>query len=54
MNESRKLPIGIQSFEKLRRGGYLYVDKTELIYKLVTEGTQYTFCRAPAASERAC
>ena len=45
MNESRKLPIGIQSFEKLRRGGYLYVDKTELIYKLVTEGTQYFLSR---------
>ena len=40
MNESRKLPIGIQSFEKLRKEGYLYVDKTDLIYKLVTEGTQ--------------
>ena len=24
-----KLPIGIQDFEKLRTGGYLYVDKTE-------------------------
>ena len=31
---SRKLPIGIQSFEKLRTGGYLYVDKTELVYRL--------------------
>ena len=31
----KKLPIGIQSFEKLRTGGFLYVDKTEYIYKLV-------------------
>ena len=27
-------PIGIQNFEKLRRGGYFYIDKTALIYKL--------------------
>ena len=32
-----KYPIGIQSFEKLRELSYLYVDKTELIYKLVKE-----------------
>ena len=30
----RKLPIGIQTFEKIRCGGYLYVDKTELVWKL--------------------
>ena len=29
-----KYPIGIQSFEKIRQGGYVYVDKTDLIYKL--------------------
>ena len=28
----RKLPIGIQTFEKLRKGDYLYVDKTELVW----------------------
>ena len=32
----RKLPIGIQTFEKIRRGGYLYVDKTELVWKLAS------------------
>ena len=31
-----RYPIGIQSFESLRRLGYLYVDKTELIHNLVT------------------
>lgn len=31
----RKLPIGLQSFEKLRKRGMLYVDKTEYIYELV-------------------
>ncbi len=30
----RKLPIGIQTFEKLRKGDYLYVDKTELVWKI--------------------
>ena len=31
----KKLPIGIQSFEKLRTDGFLYVDKTSYIYELV-------------------
>ena len=37
-----KYPIGIQSFEKLREDGYVYVDKTDLIYKLVHGGTIYS------------
>jgi hypothetical protein len=41
----RKLPIGIQDFEKLRRGGYIYVDKTAHIYRLVTEGNPYFLSR---------
>ena len=45
MHAIRKLPIGIQSFEELRTEGYLYVDKTDLIYKLVTEGKQYFLSR---------
>ena len=45
MNESRILPIGVQSFDDLRREGYLYVDKTALVYKLVTEGRQYFLSR---------
>jgi len=32
----RKLPIGIQTFEKIRLGGYLYVDKTELVWQLAS------------------
>ena len=27
-------PIGIQNFEKIRKDGYLYIDKTALIYQL--------------------
>ena len=39
------LPIGIQSFEFLRSEGYLYVDKTELVYRLVTKGKPYFLSR---------
>lgn len=35
MNTIQKLPIGIQDFESLRKDGYLYVDKTRMVYKLV-------------------
>ena len=47
MNHSplRKLPLGIQSFEFLRQEGYLYVDKTALIYQLVTMGKPYFLSR---------
>ena len=38
-------PIGIQDFGKLRKGGYVYVDKTALIYKLATTGSYYFLSR---------
>lgn len=38
-------PIGIQDFEKLRQNGYLYIDKTALIYQLVTSGSYYFLSR---------
>ena len=41
----RKLPIGIQSFEYIRNQGYLYVDKTALIYKMATMGKPYFLSR---------
>ena len=40
-----KYPIGIQDFEKIINGGYVYVDKTSLIYRLVTEGNIYFLSR---------
>ena len=40
-----KYPIGIQSFEKIIEDGYVYVDKTDLVYKLVTEGHIYFLSR---------
>ena len=36
-----KYPIGIQSFDQIIEGGFVYVDKTDMIYKLVTEGKIY-------------
>ncbi|SEO17531.1 PD-(D/E)XK nuclease superfamily protein [bacterium A37T11] len=41
----RKYPIGLQSFRKIREGGYLYVDKTEIIHQLVTTGEYYFLSR---------
>ena len=40
-----KLPIGIQDFQKLREGGYLYVDKTALLHQLVTQSGYYFLSR---------
>ncbi len=40
-----KYPIGIQNFEKIRREGYVYVDKTALIHRLVNEGSYYFLSR---------
>ena len=40
-----KYPIGIQDFGKLRREGYAYVDKTALMYKMVSEGSYYFLSR---------
>ena len=36
-----KYPIGIQSFDQLREDGYVYIDKTDLVYSLVTGGKIY-------------
>ena len=38
-------PIGIQNFEKIREGGYVYVDKTDLIYNIVETGGYYFLSR---------
>ncbi len=39
------LPIGIQTFRKIREENYLYVDKTKQIYDLITTGTTYFLSR---------
>lgn len=38
-------PIGIQNFESLRRGGYLYVDKTAILHRMVRTGSYYFLSR---------
>lgn len=39
-------PIGIQNFEKIRTGNFLYIDKTASIYKLVKTGSYYFLSRS--------
>ena len=42
----KRLPIGIQTFSDIREGNFLYVDKTALVYKLVSEN-KYVFLSRP-------
>nr|VFJ68587.1 MAG: Predicted AAA-ATPase [Candidatus Kentron sp. DK] len=46
METLKKLPLGIQDFDKLIQGGYLYVDKTESIHRMVT-GSSAQFLSRP-------
>ena len=43
----RKLPVGIQSFEKIRKDGYLYVDKTDIIWQLANRNKTYNYLSRP-------
>ena len=43
----RKLPVGIQSFEKIRKDGYLYVDKTDIIWQLANRNKMYNYLSRP-------
>ena len=45
MENPKKLPIGIQDFEKLRSGNHIYVDKTGQIHRLITEGVAFFLSR---------
>ena len=40
-----KYPIGIQSFDQIIEDGYVYIDKTDLIYQLVKGGKIYFLSR---------
>ncbi len=46
MNE-RRLPVGIQSFESIRKDHYLYVDKTDIVWNLVNKGKKYNYLSRP-------
>lgn len=50
---NRKLPIGIQTFEKIRKGNYLYVDKTALVGKWCPQASPISLA-VPDVSEKAC
>ena len=43
----RRLPVGIQSFEKIRKDGYLYVDKTDIIWQLANREKTYNYLSRP-------
>lgn len=45
MRQMRKLPIGIQTFEEIRKDNYLYVDKTAMIYQIANTGKPYFLSR---------
>lgn len=45
MEELKKLPIGEQEFELLRRENRLYIDKTDLIYQMIQDGIYYFLSR---------
>lgn len=46
MTPKIKYPVGIQTFSEIRNNGYLYIDKTDLIYQLVKTG-KYFFLSRP-------
>jgi Predicted AAA-ATPase/PD-(D/E)XK nuclease superfamily len=44
-NVMQKYPIGIQNFQKLRQGGFVYIDKTQYIYNLTQQAGYYFLSR---------
>ena len=47
MGQERLYPIGIQTFSEIREGNYLYVDKTELVYRMTHSASKYQFLSRP-------
>jgi len=45
-------PVGYQNFEEIRKGGFLYVDKTQLIHKLVRTSKYVFLSKTTFASGR--
>lgn len=46
MTQMRKYPVGIQTFERIRKDGYLYIDKTDLVWRL-TQESPFVFLSRP-------
>lgn len=44
---NRRLPVGIQSFKTIREDGYLYVDKSDIVWELVNNGKKYSYLSRP-------
>ena len=44
---NRRLPVGIQSFEEIRKGECLYVDKTDIVWQLANRGKKYNYLSRP-------
>ncbi len=42
-----RYPIGIQTFSEIRERGYLYVDKTDLVYQIANGNAKYVFLSRP-------
>ena len=42
----RKYPVGVQTFEKIRSEGYIYIDKSDMIWKL-SKTSPYVFLSRP-------
>ena len=47
MKQARRYPVGIQTFEKIREGNYLYIDKTQYLVDFIKSGYQYVFLSRP-------
>ena len=43
----KKYPVGIQTFSKIREGNYLYIDKTEYVYRMTHTNSTYMFLSRP-------
>ena len=47
MQQRKRYPIGIQTFSKIREGNYLYIDKTEYVYRMTHSGPKSVFLNRP-------
>ena len=47
MQPQRQYPIGIQTFSEIRRKNYLYIDKTEYVYRMTHSASKYMFLSRP-------
>lgn len=47
MADTLKLPVGVDSFEKIRRNRFYFIDKTKLIEQLVEMGGEVTLFTRP-------